>query len=74
MKAKMIECITVDLSFDEYGIIDVVLKMFIDSDLNKKVSDSHIAFTPDQMKQLKQLSVQMREYKNEAGFLSLDDE
>lgn len=74
MKAKMIECITVDLSFDEYGIIDVVLKMFIENNLNKQVSDTHIAFTDDQMEQLKQLSAQMREYKNKAGFRSLDDE
>ena len=74
MKAEKIECINVDLSFDEYGIIDVVLKMFIENDLNKQVSDTHIAFTGDQMKQLKLLSSQMREYKNNDGFRSLDDD
>ena len=64
MKAKKIECINVDLSFDEYGIIDVVLAMFIESDLNKYVSNTHIAFTGDEMEQLKSLSRQMREFKN----------
>ena len=74
MKAKKIECINVDLSFDEYGIIDVVLCMFVESDLNKHVTDTHIAFDDGQMEQLKALSKQMREYKKKAGFLSLDDE
>ena len=74
MKAKKIECINVDLSFDEYGIIDVVLAMFIENDLNKQVNDTHISFTDYQMEQLKLLSRQIRDYKNETGFLSLDDE
>ena len=74
MKAKKIECINVDLSFDEYGIIDVVLAMFIENDLNRQVSNTHIAFTGDEMEQLKLLSRQMREYKNNTGFLSLSDE
>lgn len=74
MKAKKIECINVDLSFDEYGIIDVVLAMFIENDLNKQVSNTHIAFTGDQMEQLRLLSSQMREYKDNTGFLSLDDQ
>lgn len=74
MKAKKIECINVDLSFDEYGIIDVVLAMFIENDLNKQVSNTHIAFTGDQMEQLRLLSSQMRGYKDNTGFLSLDDQ
>lgn len=74
MKAKKIECINVDLSFDEYGIIDVVLAMFIENDLNRQVSNTHIAFTGDQMEQLKLLSKQMRDYKTDSGFLSRDDE
>ena len=74
MKAKKIECINLDLSFDEYGIIDVVLAMFIENDLNKQVSNTHIAFTGNQMDQLMELSRQMREYKNNTGFLSLDDQ
>jgi hypothetical protein len=73
MKAKKIECINLDLSFDEYGIIDVVLAMFIENDLNKQVSDTHIAFTGDQIDQLKLLSKQMRDFKDSTGFLSLDD-
>ncbi len=74
MKAKMIECINVDLSFDEYGIIDVVLAMFIENDLNKQVNDTHISFTDDQMEQVKLLSSQMRAYKDKEGFRSLDDD
>ena len=74
MKAKKIECINVDLSFDEYGIIDVVLAMFIENDLNKQVNDTHIPFTDNEMRQLKLLSGQMKDYKDSAGFLSLDDQ